>query len=109
MNDRGQKAGVLRFRTFDLDFASGELRKGGALVKLQSQHFQLLALLAERAGQVASREEIRRALWDNETFVDFAAASTSRSTRSAERWTTIRRNRGISKHCLARVTASLRR
>jgi TolB-like protein/DNA-binding winged helix-turn-helix (wHTH) protein/Tfp pilus assembly protein PilF len=71
MNDRVQKAGVLRFGTFELDLASGELRKDGALVKLQSQHFQLLALLVERAGQVVSREEIRRALWDNETFVDF--------------------------------------
>jgi len=71
MNDRVQKAGVLRFGTLELDLASGELRKDGALVKLQSQHFQLLALLVERAGQVVSREEIRRALWDNETFVDF--------------------------------------
>jgi TolB-like protein/DNA-binding winged helix-turn-helix (wHTH) protein len=71
MNHRGQKPGLLRFGTFELELASSELRKGGALVKLQSQHFQLLALLAERAGQVVSREEIRRALWDNETFVDF--------------------------------------
>jgi TolB-like protein/DNA-binding winged helix-turn-helix (wHTH) protein/Flp pilus assembly protein TadD len=71
MNDRVQKAGLLRFGTFELDYASGELRRGGALIKLQSQHFQLLALLAERAGQVVSRDEIRRALWDNETFVDF--------------------------------------
>jgi TolB-like protein len=30
-----------------------------------------LTLLAERAGQVVSREEIRRSLWDDETFVDF--------------------------------------
>src|SRR6202790_3124366 len=71
MNDRVQKPGVLRFGTFELDLASVELRKDGALVKLQSQHFQLLALLVERAGQVVSRDEIRRALWDNETFVDF--------------------------------------
>jgi TolB-like protein/DNA-binding winged helix-turn-helix (wHTH) protein len=71
MNDRGQKPGVVRFGTFELELGSGESRKGGALVKLQPQHFQLLALLAERAGQVVSREEIRRALWDNETFVDF--------------------------------------
>jgi TolB-like protein/DNA-binding winged helix-turn-helix (wHTH) protein/tetratricopeptide (TPR) repeat protein len=71
MKERVQRAVLLRFGTFELDFASSELRKGGALVKLQSQHFQLLALLAERAGQVVSREEIRRALWDNETFVDF--------------------------------------
>ena len=71
MNDRGQKPGLLRFGTFELGLSSGELRKDGALVKLQSQHFQLLALLAGRAGQVVSREEIRRTLWDNETFVDF--------------------------------------
>ena len=60
MNDRGQKAGVLRFGAFELELSSNELRRAGALVKLQSQHFQLLALLAERAGQVVSREEIRR-------------------------------------------------
>ncbi len=71
MNRPSQKPGVLRFGTFELEFASSELRNGGALVKLQSQHFQLLALLVERAGQVVSREEIRRALWDSETFVDF--------------------------------------
>jgi TolB-like protein/DNA-binding winged helix-turn-helix (wHTH) protein len=71
MGGRVQKAGLLRFGVFELDLASGELRKGGALVKLQSQHFELLALLASRPGQVVSREEIREALWDNDTFVDF--------------------------------------
>jgi TolB-like protein/DNA-binding winged helix-turn-helix (wHTH) protein len=71
MNGRGEKPGFLRFGAFELELASGELRKGGALIKLQSQHFQLLALLAGRAGQVVSREEIRRTLWDNVTFVDF--------------------------------------
>jgi TolB-like protein/DNA-binding winged helix-turn-helix (wHTH) protein/Tfp pilus assembly protein PilF len=71
MDDRGQDPRVLRFGIFEVEPASRELRKGGALIKLQSQHFQLLALLAERAGQVVSREEIRRALWDNATFVDF--------------------------------------
>src|SRR5215469_8236130 len=71
MNPNGRKAGVLSFGTFELDLAGRELRKGGALVKLQSQQLQLLALLAERAGEVVSREEIRRALWDDNTFVDF--------------------------------------
>src|SRR5580693_1119828 len=71
MNPNGKKREVLRFGTFELDLTGRELRKGGALVKLQSQQLQLLTLLAERAGQVVSREEIRRALWDDETFVDF--------------------------------------
>src|ERR1700680_2500103 len=71
MNPNGHKPGVMRFGAFDLDLASRELRKGGSPVKLQSQQVELLALLAERAGEVVSREEIRRTLWDNETFVDF--------------------------------------
>ena len=71
MTDRGQIPRLLQFGTFELDVSSNELRKAGALIKLQSQHFQLLVLLAERAGQVVTREEIRRSLWNNETFVDF--------------------------------------
>jgi TolB-like protein/DNA-binding winged helix-turn-helix (wHTH) protein len=71
MTDRGQSPPLLHFGTFELDLSSHELRKAGALVKLQSQHFQLLVLLAERAGQVVTREEIRRTLWNNGTFVDF--------------------------------------
>lgn len=71
MSPPGEKAGLLRFDTFELNLTSRELRKGGVLVKLQSQQFQLLALLAGRANDVVSREEIRQALWHNETFVDF--------------------------------------
>ena len=69
MTDRGNK--LLCFGSFVLDRSSEELHKNGARVKLQSQHFQLLALLAERAGELVTREEIRKALWDDHTFVDF--------------------------------------
>lgn len=62
---------VLRFESFELDSSSNELRKAGLPVKLQSQPFQLLMLLAERPGEVITREEIRQALWDQQTFVDF--------------------------------------
>ena len=71
MNPPGQKQGVLRFGIFELDVAACELRKGGVPVRLQSQPLQLLILLTGRPGQVVTREEIRRALWDDETFVDF--------------------------------------
>ncbi len=56
---------------FELEPATGELRKSGARLKLQSQHFALLTLLASRPGQIVTREEIRSALWDDQTFVDF--------------------------------------
>jgi Tol biopolymer transport system component/DNA-binding winged helix-turn-helix (wHTH) protein len=61
----------LRFGSFELDPSSGQLRKDGVLLRLQPQPFRLLQLLAERAGTVVSREEIRLHLWANSTFVDF--------------------------------------
>src|SRR3974377_2097959 len=61
----------LRFGSFELDPSSGQLRKDGVLLRLQPQPFRLLQLLAERAGMVVSREEIRLHLWANSTFVDF--------------------------------------
>jgi DNA-binding winged helix-turn-helix (wHTH) protein len=71
VNQTDQRSGVLRFDSFELELASGELRKKGALIKLQALPFQLLTLLAERGGKVVSREEIRQTLWGEGTFVDF--------------------------------------
>ncbi len=71
MNPNGRKTDALRFGIFELDPTGCELRKSGVLIKLQSQQLQLLMLLAGRPGEVVSRDEIRRALWDSQTFVDF--------------------------------------
>jgi TolB-like protein/DNA-binding winged helix-turn-helix (wHTH) protein/tetratricopeptide (TPR) repeat protein len=60
-----------RFGAFELDAATGELRKGGLLLKLPPQPLQVLRLLVEHAGQLVTREEIRRCLWKDSTFVDF--------------------------------------
>jgi DNA-binding winged helix-turn-helix (wHTH) protein/Tol biopolymer transport system component len=59
------------FGPFELDVVAGELRKAGALIKLQPQPFRVLLLLAERAGAVVTREEIQQHLWSETTFVDF--------------------------------------
>lgn len=61
----------LKFDRFELDLASGELRKGGALVKLQPQPFKVLTLLAASGGRLVSREEIQKEVWTDDTFVDF--------------------------------------
>src|SRR5271169_6578610 len=61
----------LRFGSFLLDPSSGQLRKNDILIKLSPQPFRLLLLLAERAGTVVTREEIRNFLWADSTFVDF--------------------------------------
>lgn len=62
---------VYKFGLFEADTRSGELRKGGARVRLQEQPFQVLALLLEQPGEVVSREQVRVRLWPSDTFVDF--------------------------------------
>jgi Tol biopolymer transport system component/DNA-binding winged helix-turn-helix (wHTH) protein len=62
---------IIRFGLFSLDTANRELHKCGNTVRLQRQHFAVLLMLVERAGQVVSRDEIREHIWDANTFVDF--------------------------------------
>jgi len=62
---------VIRFAEFELDTASCELRKRGVLANLQRQPANVLALLASHPGQMLTREEIRKAIWGEDTFVDF--------------------------------------
>jgi TolB-like protein/DNA-binding winged helix-turn-helix (wHTH) protein/Tfp pilus assembly protein PilF len=61
----------LSFGPYEADLHSGELRKRGTRIRLQSQPFQLLAMLLERPGELVSREEICQKLWPEGTFVDF--------------------------------------
>src|SRR5207248_3177533 len=62
---------VFRFGVFELDSAAGEVRKNGLLLKLHPQPAKVLLLLASRANQLVTREEIKEALWGQDTFVDF--------------------------------------
>jgi len=60
-----------RFGVFEVDRSASRLLKGGKTVKLAPQPFKVLLLLLDRQGQVVSRGEIQRHLWDESTFVDF--------------------------------------
>lgn len=62
---------VVRFGVFELDLSAVELCKHGRHIKLQDQPFHVLSLLVQRPGEVVTREEVRRALWPADTFVDF--------------------------------------
>jgi TolB-like protein/DNA-binding winged helix-turn-helix (wHTH) protein/Tfp pilus assembly protein PilF len=62
---------ALRFGVFELDLPALELRKAGLQVRLQQQPARVLALLARRAGDLVTREEIQKEVWGSETFVDF--------------------------------------
>ena len=62
---------LLRFGVFELNLDTEELRRSAAIVKLPPQPFRLLVLLASRAGQVVTREEIQQEFWGEEADIDF--------------------------------------
>jgi DNA-binding winged helix-turn-helix (wHTH) protein/TolB-like protein len=61
----------VRFGIFDFDLSTRELWRDGVAVRLQAQPSQALALLIAHAGEVVTRDQLRQALWGEETFVDF--------------------------------------
>jgi len=65
------KPGIYRFGFFEFDPDTCELRKQGLRVRLEGQPVAILALLLERPNQLVTREELQRALWPGDTFVDF--------------------------------------
>ena len=66
-----QLSETVRFGEFELDFRSGDLRRGGVSLKLQPQPAKVLVLLVKNAGNIVTRQEIAQQVWGAETFVDF--------------------------------------
>ena len=75
---------LYRFGIFEVDAATGELRRQGLRVKLNTQPLQLLLMLLDRPGELVTREEIERALWPDGTFVDFEHGVNSAVNRIRE-------------------------
>ncbi len=62
---------VVGFGIFEINLRSGELRKHGLRIQLPGQPFTILALLIGKRGEIVTREELKKALWPKDTFVDF--------------------------------------
>jgi len=62
---------LVRFGIYQVDVRTSELWKQGRKIKLQGQPCRILAILLERRGEVITREELRKRLWSDDTFVDF--------------------------------------
>ncbi len=72
MPDTAYPKSIFRFGLFELDSATGELRKEGiARPRVQGQPLEILLHLLTRPGEVVSREELRAQLWPADTFVDY--------------------------------------
>jgi cholera toxin transcriptional activator len=65
------KRHIIRFEDFEIDVRTRELRRNNKPIRLQDLPTRLLILLATRAGELVTREEIERELWGDEHFVDF--------------------------------------
>ncbi len=61
---------TLHFRDFELDSGRFDLRRQGRRIRLERKPLELLILLAERPGQLVSREEILERLWGRGLFFD---------------------------------------
>lgn len=64
-------ANVAQFGPFTLNLHSRELHKGPTRLKVPDQSIEILTALLERPGELVTREELRRRLWPEDTFVDF--------------------------------------
>ena len=62
---------LVTFGLFEADLSARKLTRGGREIHLENQPFQVLTLLVERDGDVVTREELRKALWPDNTFVEF--------------------------------------
>ncbi|PYT78138.1 MAG: hypothetical protein DMG40_20925 [Acidobacteria bacterium] len=71
MDPAAHTAKLIRFGVFEIDLEAAELRKQGRKIKLQEQPLQILLLLLEHRGGLVNRDELRHALWPDDTFVDF--------------------------------------
>ena len=61
----------LRFGSFELNVATGELRKCGLRMKLRPQAAKILILLVTNPGETLTREQLKREIWGANHFVDF--------------------------------------
>ena len=63
-------AGEFHFGEFTLDQSSYRLQRGERFLRLEKIPMELLILLAQRQGELVSREEIAERLWGKDVFLD---------------------------------------
>jgi len=62
---------IYRFGLFEADLELGTLTRQGTPVRLQEQPFRILSLLLESSGEILTRDELRKNVWPDGTYVEF--------------------------------------
>jgi hypothetical protein len=98
---------LMTFGRYELNLNTGELRRNGIPVPLEHQPARALVVLTSRAGELVTRDELRRAIWNGDTFVDFDRGMNYciRHLRAASAM--MRGSRGSSRPCRGRGIDSL--
>src|SRR5579884_3284431 len=82
-SDHGRAATprILQFGSFELRADTGELRKHGIRVRLQTKPLHVLLALLQHPGEVVTREQLQSRLWPADTFVDFESSLNTAANR----------------------------
>lgn len=63
-------ANICRFAEYELDRTAYQLRRKGRPVQLERIPLDLLFILADRRGQLVTRQEILERVWGKDVFLD---------------------------------------
>lgn len=74
---------IYRFADCELDTERFELRRGGAVQKVEPQVFEILRYLLERHDQFVAKEELHKAIWQGRVVSDAAMSSRIKAARRA--------------------------
>jgi Tol biopolymer transport system component/DNA-binding winged helix-turn-helix (wHTH) protein len=61
----------ITFGIFEADLSTGEIKRLGRRIRLQSQPFRVLEALLEKPGQLVSKQELQLRVWGSDVVVDF--------------------------------------
>ncbi|WP_348261056.1 winged helix-turn-helix domain-containing protein [Telmatobacter sp. DSM 110680] len=75
---------VIRCQSFELNLYTREVYKNGQKLTLHGQPIDVLAMLLERPGELVTREQLRKKLWPETTYVDFEHGLNSTINRLRE-------------------------
>ncbi len=84
METATQSEHLVRFKTFELNLRTRNLYRHGLKLRLQGHPIDVLAMLLERPGELVTRGALKKALWAEDTFVDFEHGLNSTINRLRE-------------------------
>jgi two-component system response regulator RegX3 len=65
----GELTEICRFGDVEVDFARGEIRRGGRVVETTPLEFRVLAAFVRRPGRVMTRQQLIDEAWGHDLFV----------------------------------------